>query len=223
MGVTRSLNRRVASCQRCRHDYLPTVKSARDSQTAKVPVFASVPTKLNRRQIASRIYIYDCLGQVGLEPRTVGGSDLGVLNPLHEVRTLARRCAGGIILGYRQVTASEARTRQWATDKTGEQRVKKKRIKPYTAPTPWNQLETGILFGLGLPLFVLKEDGIDGGIFDAGSSDVLVHSMPMPTPTWDSGDPAQAPWNHHVRVSFELALRQWRRDMLSGDDKSATQ
>ena len=45
---------------------------------------------------------------------------------------------------------------------------------PYVAPTPWNQLETGLLFGLGLPLLVLKQEGITGGIFDEGASDVLI-------------------------------------------------
>lgn len=185
-----------------------------ESSAALVPVFASVPSKLNARQTASRLYVYGRLLNAGLEPRTVGGSDFAMLNPLHEVRTLARHCAGGIILGYRQIEAQIAVTSRWGKDEVGELTLEERRIEPYVAPTPWNQLETGILFGLGLPLFVLKEDGIDGGIFDAGSSDVLVHSMPMPRPDWTSGDPHQAPWNEHVTRSFESALRRWQATVI---------
>ena len=63
---------------------------------AQIPVFASVPSKLDKNQNASREYIYQELRKIGLNPRTVGGSDKGVYNPLHEVRTLARHCAGGV-------------------------------------------------------------------------------------------------------------------------------
>lgn len=48
-------------------------------------------------------------------------------------------------------------------------------------PTPWNHLEAGILFGLQLPLPVFAEDGITGGVFDRGVTDVFIHRMPVPT------------------------------------------
>ena len=44
-------------------------------------------------------------------------------------------------------------------------------------PTPWNQLEAGILFGLSLPLLVFRESNISGGIFDPGATDVFVQNM----------------------------------------------
>ncbi len=36
------------------------------------------------------------------------------------------------------------------------------------------------LFGLHLPTLVFREDGITGGIFDTGVSDVFIHPMPPP-------------------------------------------
>jgi len=45
-------------------------------------------------------------------------------------------------------------------------------------PTPWNHLESGVLYTLGLPILVFKEDGISGGVFDRGVTDVFVHKMP---------------------------------------------
>lgn len=136
-------------------------------RSVRIPVFASRPSKLNAAQRVSHDYIETRLLEYGLEPRTVGYPDSGMKNPLHEVRTLARHCAGGIILGYRQVVAS--RIKRWAL-KDGQ--VEEVPERGYSAPTPWNHLETGILFGLGLPLFVLREDGVRGGIFDEGSLDV---------------------------------------------------
>jgi len=50
---------------------------------------------------------------------------------------------------------------------------------PTLFPTPWNHLESGILFALGLPLLVFRESGISGGVFDSGVTDVFVHKMPI--------------------------------------------
>jgi hypothetical protein len=41
-------------------------------------------------------------------------------------------------------------------------------------------LESGILFGLLLHVLVFREEGITGGIFDTGVSDVFIHLMPPP-------------------------------------------
>jgi hypothetical protein len=35
-----------------------------------------------------------------------------------------------------------------------------------------------MLFGLGLPLMIFREDTISGGVFDNGVTDVFVHEMP---------------------------------------------
>ena len=53
--------------------------------------------------------------------------------------------------------------------------------KPVQFPTPWNQLETGILFALAIPLLVFRETGISpGGVFDTGVTDLFIHPMPKP-------------------------------------------
>ena len=172
------------------------------TEAARIPVFASVPSKLDLDQRASCAYVYYWLRRVGLEPRTVGVSDNSYYNPLHEVRTLARHCAGGLILGYCQVVAKNAKTT--VKGRTADE-VETLIIKEYYAPTPWNQLETGILFGLGLPLLVLKQKGITGGIFDEGASDVFVQPMPMPGPDWESKLSSGT-----GATPFEQALFRWQ-------------
>lgn len=189
--------------------YVRTVSTGPEVDSARIPVFSSVPSKLDERQAVSRRYIYSRLRALGLEPRTVGGSDRGMYNPLHEVRTLARHCAGGIILGYSQVTAKVATGLAARQEPDGTVTISSKPIRPYSAATPWNQLETGILFGLGLPLFVLKEERITGGIFDEGASDVLVHAMPMPSAGWTASCPDEL-HNPHAEQGFEAALLRWQ-------------
>lgn len=182
-----------------------------DWQGARIPVFSSLPSKLNGPQAVSKGYIYQRLRAFGLDPRTVGGSDLAIRNPLHEVRTLARHCAGGIILGYSQVTAERARRYRRLLDEEGNASIEPEDFENYAAPTPWNQLETGILFGLGLPLFVLRETSVAGGIFDEGSGDVLVHPMPMPSSRWEAhGGPDQRLMNKSAESAFDEALLRWQ-------------
>ena len=173
---------------------------------AQIPVFASVPSKLDDPQTASQRYVYGRLAEVGLEPRTVGATDRGMYNPLHEVRTLARHCAGGIILGYEQITAKRAFVK---TREGPEGLVVETLLRGYHGPTPWNQLETGILFGLGLPLFVLRQEKVTGGVFDEGAVDVLVHDMPMPGKEWDRSRPADLK-NPTACEGFDAALLRWQ-------------
>jgi hypothetical protein len=139
----------------------------------RIPVFVSCPTTLNRAQDASRRMILQQLERLDLEPRALGRSDYPTASPLREVLVLAAHCAGGVILGFEQALAADV------TIKRGT-KAEKKATSPIPWPTPWNQLESGILFGLRLPLLVFAEPGIAGGIFDAGVTDVFIHKIPMP-------------------------------------------
>jgi hypothetical protein len=58
-----------------------------------------------------------------------------------------------------------------------------KTVKNVIMPSPWNNLEAGILFGLGLPLLIFREKGLGGGVFDNGVTDVFVQNMPPATAT----------------------------------------
>jgi hypothetical protein len=138
----------------------------------KIPVFVSCPTVLNKDQEKARTVIIDAIKKLGLEPRALGRTDYPVDYPLKEVFVLAKHCCGGIILGFEQFYTDNG---IWKKG-TGEE---KKQGSSVSFPTPWNQLEAGIMFGLGLPLMVFKEPLITGGVFDPGVTDVFVHKMPM--------------------------------------------
>lgn len=136
----------------------------------QIPVFVSFPTSLNDEQDASRQAVLIELERFGLEARALGRSDYPVDTPLKEVLVLARHCAGGLILGYSQLVVESG------VSKAGT--AGERRVADVHQPTPWNQLEAGILYGLGLPLLIFQEAGVSGGIFDIGTGDVFVQSMP---------------------------------------------
>jgi hypothetical protein len=139
----------------------------------RIPIFLSSPSwkNLNPDQTEIRKLVEDQLRKLGLEPRSLGSSDYPKEYPLKEVLVIARQCSGGVILGFEQFRATRG---SWKKAKS------KVITKPVPFPSPWNNLEAGILFGLRLPLLIFKEENIEGGVFDHGVTDVFVHKMPPP-------------------------------------------
>ncbi len=142
----------------------------------RIPVFVSAPSKLSLEQVASRDVVFTLMDELQLEPRTLGASDYPEVFPLREVAVIAKHCSGGVILGFEQFVAT-AGVRKAGTDV--EESLKTGELAAF--PTPWNHLEAGILFGLGLPLMIFREASITGGVFDPGVTDVFVHKMPLKT------------------------------------------
>ncbi|HWS55837.1 MAG TPA: hypothetical protein VN228_16980 [Pyrinomonadaceae bacterium] len=140
----------------------------------KIPVFVSCPTTLSEEQEKCRQLIEVELDLQQFEARALGRSDYPSEYPLREVYSIATRCAGGIILGFSQF---ETETGEWKRG-SASARAQSGRI---AFPTPWNHLEAGILFGLRIPLLIFREPDISGGIFDVGTSDLFVHTMPKPS------------------------------------------
>jgi hypothetical protein len=147
----------------------------------KIPVFVSSPTALNPDQALSREILMSYLNEFNLEPRALGRSDYPSELPLREVLIIARHCAGGIILGYEQFQATSGTWKRGLGEQNGERKLKAKEVISF--PTPWNQMEAGILFGLGLPLLIFREAKISGGVFDIGVTDVFIHPTPPPNIT----------------------------------------
>lgn len=137
----------------------------------KIPVFVSAPTTLNDEQEKSRDIIIDELKSLQFEARALGRSDYPTDLPIREIYSLATHCSGGIILGFSQFETDSGIWKKGTNLKSNQNGA-------IVFPTPWNQLEAGILFGLSLPLLVFRESNISGGIFDPGTADVFVQNMP---------------------------------------------
>ncbi len=163
----------------------------------KIPIFVSAPSKLNSDQEKSLDLVREELDRFQFEERRLGASDYPVLLPLREVLTVARHCSGGIILGFVQFKAEKVIIKPGTEDPGKRPRIAKGKV----FPTPWNNLEAGVLFGLTLPLLVFREEGVEGGIFDAGVSDVFVHPMPLPS------DPP------NKRAAFQMVFLKWQAEV----------
>jgi hypothetical protein len=136
----------------------------------RIPVFVSCASCLTADQSDVFCSICSLLDELGMEPRTLGRSDYAMRTPLTEVLGVASHCFGGLILGFAQTNFDGGILKPG----TPEER----RVVETVLPTPWNHLEAGILFALRLPLLILREPGINGGIFDPGTADVFVHNLP---------------------------------------------
>jgi hypothetical protein len=139
----------------------------------RIPVFVSCPSDLNPTQEESRKLILGELKRLDLDWHALGRNDYPKTLPLQEVLSMARRCSGGLILGFEQLRCDEG---QW---KPGQGKPRSQAVKkPIGIPTPWNNIEAGVLFTLSLPLLIFKEPSVEGGIFDKGVTDVFIHDMP---------------------------------------------
>jgi len=143
----------------------------------RIPVFVSCPTKLTPEQRRARRVIQKLIDDLQLEARALGRSDYPKDVPLKEVFTIARHCHGGVILGFEQFRATAGK---WNVNE--KRKPIPSRARPLCVPTPWNQLEAGILFGLKLPLLIFREGEVYGGILDVGTTEVFVHPMPQARP-----------------------------------------
>ena len=164
----------------------------------KIPVFVSSPTSLSPQQEASRTLIVKLLSDNGLEARALGRSDYPTELPLKEVLTIARRCSGGVILGFEQVRADAGVKKANTPNQTAF-------TNPISFPTPWNHLEAGILFSLRVPLLVFRETTVSGGVFDEGVSDVFLHPMPqakLPPSSKSSLKQVFQKWSANVRAHY---------------------
>lgn len=167
-----------------------------DLPRIQIPVFVSCPSDLSPAQERSAKMIHECLQKHRLEWRALGRNEYPDELPLREVLRMIKHCSGGVILGFEQFQAPSG---------VFKRRTKKEVVvnQPVVMPTPWNHLEAGILFNQELPILIFREDGIKGGIFDVGTSEVFIHRMPTPKMTPSARD------------SMEMVFQKWSAKVYS--------
>ena len=141
----------------------------------KIPVFVSRPSQRTAEQEICYQFLLSLLVEFDVEPKTIEPSEYPFEHPLKEVRALAERCAGGVVLGYarmRLLVEEEPTTAMPSGIAAGNGQHE------VWSPTPWNNLEAGILYGLRLPLLIFRDEGVGGGIFEPDATGEYVHLMP---------------------------------------------
>ena len=136
----------------------------------KIPVFISCPTSLSPSQEAARTVIIRQLDDNDLEVRALGRSDYPSELALREVLLIARSLLGWDNSGFRAVPRERWIEKARSSCKRAGQHINSisDSLEPF-----------GVRHSFGLlPTLVFREDGITGGIFDIGVSDVFIHPMP---------------------------------------------
>lgn len=136
----------------------------------KVPVFVSHPSALNESQKRIFDFILSELEVHLFEHRALGQSDYPTLLPLREVLSITRHCAGGIILGFRQF---ETESGIW---KKGTDRESPEHILCF--PYPMEPIGSWGHVCTRPSAHSFREQGVEGGIFDIGTSEIFVHNLP---------------------------------------------
>ena len=97
----------------------------------------------------------------GLNPQTVGRTYFANQQPLKSVEELMHKSAGIVVLALERTYIPKAISKPNSPQKTELDEVK--------LPTVWNQIEATMAYTIGLPLFVMAENGIKSeGLIETG-------------------------------------------------------
>ena len=105
---------------------------------------------------------------------------------LAEVRRLISGCSGIIVFGFHQLMVLDG---VWRSG-TGEETL----VRDVQLSTPWNHIEAGMATMRGLPILLICQDGVAGGVFDL-DNDGHVYRVQLPA---DENSP-----------SFENCFADW--------------
>ncbi|MBT2727478.1 hypothetical protein J7E63_11085 [Bacillus sp. ISL-75] len=141
-----------------------------------IDIFVSRPNSVDENQDQTMQKIEELLNGRGMRARTIGKTDFPNVAPMKAVEHLMRQCSGAVIIGLPQTLI------QKGISKPGTS--KQKPVKNLLLPTPWNHIEAAMAFMLNLPLLVIRDQGIEGGIFDKGATEKYIHTFQLDTQEW---------------------------------------
>ncbi|MGA2452021.1 MAG: hypothetical protein ABSG93_00755 [Solirubrobacteraceae bacterium] len=152
----------------------------------KRSVFVSKPNALNLEQALFWDRLRQILIERGLAPRTLGETDYPNSAPIDAVRRVLDDCDGAIILGMVQLRVADGLLKAGSPSEQNATGT--------LWPTAWNHIEAAMAFMRDLPLLIVRERGISGGVFDVGNTDRFVHQADM-SPDWLASEPFLQPFN----------------------------
>ncbi len=114
----------------------------------------------------------------GFSPRRLGKSDYSLKAPLVAVMKLMEQCKGAIILGYPHHEVVYSLTK-------GGEVINEHGL---LLPTPWNQIEGTLAYKNGIPVLVIAQEEVEGGLFDYGVTGEFVHKANLTSDKWFKSD-----------------------------------
>lgn len=140
------------------------------------PIFVSQPTWVAPEYRSGLENFKNLLRICGLEPRSIGVTDRPSQSPLEEVMRLMKQCFGAIVLGIPRLKVQSGTLK-------GEQ-IKS----PLSLGTEWNHIEAALAYALHLPVLVIHDITVGGGIFDPGAANAFIYSVDFSCASWSLAD-----------------------------------
>ncbi len=139
-----------------------------------IDIFISRPSVVAAKYEKSYMAFDKFLASQKIKRRRLGEGDYSLKAPLKAVIDLMKQCKGAIVLGYphHEVIFSL---------KKGRENVNKHNI---LLPTPWNQIEGTLAYKQKLPVLVVAQKGVEGGLFDYGVTGEFVHKTNLGNDKW---------------------------------------
>lgn len=167
----------------------------------KVPVFLSRPTPHLKAQVQFVDELKRELGQRGFDPHTLGpGSSYDYDAPLVGIRRILAHCCGLISIAFRRTHVPSATMRPGA-DITGRA---VEHSSDFWITSPYCQIEPAMAFQLGLPILILREEGVlPEGVLEKGVTGLYLPEFSLEADSFISGDECRRlldQWSGYVRT-----------------------
>lgn len=160
-----------------------------------INIFVSRPNSLSEEQENTIKEIEKLFKERDLVMRTIGTTDFPNVAPMLAVQNLMKECCGTLILGFPQTIIENGISKQNTPNE--------KNIENIIIPTPWNHIESAIAFNLNIPMLIIKDKEINGGIFDIGTTGHFIHTFDLSTQEWIKEPRFLQPFN------------EWYKDIIS--------
>ena len=130
-----------------------------------ISIFLSYPKPCFQRQIEFIARVTTSLNNLGFAPRTLGVTDYDMDAPLKAIRRLMLESNGLITVAFKRTFIEKGASR-YGTDVDG---LQDSPIEQKWLTSPWSQIEPAMAYQLGLPILLLREDGvIADGVLERG-------------------------------------------------------
>ena len=124
-------------------------------------VFISVGGTATAQQEDFVKLIEDRLRSENLIPSTIGRNNFSADSPLKAVKELMNECSGILVIALERTFFEQGIEKRGGLQETNLSQIK--------FATPWNQIESGMAYGKGLPILVILENGIRAeGLLEKG-------------------------------------------------------
>jgi uncharacterized protein YjbI with pentapeptide repeats len=156
----------------------PASAPARDLPS-RPAVFLSLPSYRTPSQEEVCDRLVTLLQQEGLDVQRLPPTDYPPSDALSEIYRRIAGCAGAVVFGMRTLDPSEEG--------------------PSSGATPWTHVEAGMAYASNLPLLIVRQRGVDSGVFDDSVAGYRTHMLDL-AEMWEDGAVMTAirPWLSEV-------------------------